>query len=563
MSGDEKTCLVNKKCDTSYGELHFTDNGGHNHILIRGKDKYNSKKNVLSLDGRTITQMDLIGFYKDKKLLLSILNPLYFLSKKPAEQKEMVDKYLSDIKPKNVFDTLSLSRKKSLLEQNSMDIETFNKLNPTEQEDFVNSKMLNIFMNIAYSNLDAKEQKLLEGIPLNIPSYISELNADIKKAQTFISTLDGKIEYAQNIAGQEIHERKNFEKEMELSLARQEFAFLNTNQNIVNKEKQKQIIDNLEKDILNKETEIAELSKRMIEGKQKYLQIKSGNTCECPTCGQHIQDMSKKNTIDHMRENLTDDFNRKNLLETQKKDLAAKLMVEKCKYHASEGETIIEKNKQIAVVQENINQLEKEQQEIEQYNNEIGIKEQNVKNAKLDIAKFNEQKRERNHFIKQTTKAKQVAQKLYISYIEEKMKLAKQYLKDVDIRFYSVLKTSGEIKEDFVITYKNTPLSDLSRSETIATALEFANMFNKITRVNLPIFVDDYESCADYDFIKDYSKNSQLFISTVKKHNPLSIANYNNSEQFTVIKPVITRFRTMKILYKGNKGNKDTMLEVA
>ena len=140
------------------------------------------------------------------------------------------------------------------------------------------------------------------------------------------------------------------------------------------------------------------------------------------------------------------------------------------------------------------------------------------------------------------------------------MKLAKQYLKDVDIRFYSVLKTSGEIKEDFVITYKNTPLSDLSRSETIATALEFANMFNKITRVNLPIFVDDYESCADYDFIKDYSKNSQLFISTVKKHNPLSIANYNNSEQFTVIKPVITRFRTMKILYKGNK---DTMLEVA
>ena len=560
LSGDEKTCLVNKKCDASYGELHFTDNGGHNHILIRVKDKYDSKKNSISLDGRTITQLDLIGFYKDKKLFLSILNPLYFLSKKPAEQKELVDKYLSDIKPKNVFNTLNLDAQKTLLEQHSMSIEAFNKLNPTEQEDFINSKMLNIFMNIAYSNLDIEEQKLLEGIPLNIPTYISELNADIKKAQTLINEINGKIEYAQNIANTEIPKRKNFEKEMELSLARQELAFLNSNQAIVDKEKQKQIIDNLQKDILNKETEIAELSKRMKEGKQLYLQIKNGSASECPTCGQHIQDVSKQNTIEHMRENLTADFNRKNILETQKKDLAAKLMVEKCKYHALEGETTVDKAKQIAVAQGNVEKLEKEQQEIDFYNSEIEIKEQNVKIAKLDITKFNAQKEARNHYIEQVTKTKQVTQKLYISYIEEKMKLAKQYLKDVNIRFYSILKTTGEIKEDFVITYKNTPLSDLSRSETIATALEFANMFNQITRVNLPIFIDDYESCADYDFIKDYSGNSQLFISTVKKHKSLSIANYNNSNQVTVIKPVITRFRTMKILHKGNK---DTILKVA
>lgn len=97
------------------------------------------------------------------------------------------------------------------------------------------------------------------------------------------------------------------------------------------------------------------------------------------------------------------------------------------------------------------------------------------------------------------------------------MKLAKEDLKDVDIKFYSVLKTTGEIKEDFVITYKNTPLADLSRSETIATALEFANMFNQISRANFPIFIDDYESCADYDFIKDYSKIHKLSYQKLKK----------------------------------------------
>ena len=95
LSGDEKSCLINKKCDGSYGELHFTDNSGIDHILIRGKHRYNNKKNFITLDGKAITQRDLISVYKDKKLFLSILNPLYFLSKKPAEQKEFVDKYTS------------------------------------------------------------------------------------------------------------------------------------------------------------------------------------------------------------------------------------------------------------------------------------------------------------------------------------------------------------------------------------------------------------------------------------------------------------------------------------
>ena len=104
LSGDEKTCLINQNCNSSYGELHFTDNTGRNHVLIRGKDRINSKNNILQLDGKNVTQMELTSFYKDKKLFLSIINPLFFLNKKPAEQKELVDKYLADISPKEIFD---------------------------------------------------------------------------------------------------------------------------------------------------------------------------------------------------------------------------------------------------------------------------------------------------------------------------------------------------------------------------------------------------------------------------------------------------------------------------
>lgn len=546
LSGDEKACLVNKHCDSSYGELHFTDNNGMKHILVRGKNKYSSKGNFIALDGKPVNQNELISFYKDKKLFLSIINPLYFLSKKPVEQKEMVDKYLSDIRPKEIFDRLDVNTQKALIKKYYSNKEkSFETLSQEEQTEFINFNMFNICMDVAYSNLSKKEQSLLEGIPTDIPSYITELNSDIKRVDSQISSLDGKIEYAENIANEKLLEYKTFEKDEELSLAQQELSFLNTNDKLVDKENQKKVVEDLEKDILSKETEFNELEQEMKSGKKTYLSIKNGSNCTCPTCKQKIQDESKAITIQNMYNELVSKFDKRNLLETQIKDLKSKHAIERCKYHALEGNPNVEKQKRIAVVEENISLLEQEKQEIQKFNNEIAIKEKNINNAKADIEKFNSEIQEKNKLIDNLNNTKKVAQKLYIGYIEEKMKLAKKYLKDVNIKFYSVLKTTGEIKEDFVITYKNTPLSDLSRSETIATALEFANMFNKITKANFPIFIDDYESCADYDFIKEYSQNTQIILSKVEKGHPLTISDYN-SNKATVIKPVISRVRTFK-----------------
>ena len=85
----------------------------------------------------------------------------------------------------------------------------------------------------------------------------------------------------------------------------------------------------------------------------------------------------------------------------------------------------------------------------------------------------------------------------------------------------------------------------------IATALEFSNMFNKISKVNFPIFIDDYESCADYDFIKEYAKDTQIIISKVEKGHCLKIANYNNINNYTEIKTCIKGYRTLNT-YKKN-----------
>ena len=547
LSGDEKACLINKNCDSSYGELHFTDNNGMKHILVRGKNKYSTKGNFIALDGKPVNQTDLISFYRDKKLFLSIINPLYFLSKKPAEQKEMVDKYLSSIRPKEIFDRLDKTTQNTLIKKYYTNKEkSFKTLSTEEQTEFINFNMFNICMDIAYNNLSKKEQMLLEGVPTDIPSFITELNSNIKRVETDIASINGKIDYAKNITSEKLPEYKVFEKDEELTLSQQELAFLNTNDKLVDKENQKKVVESLEQDILSKETEFNELEQEMKTGKKTYLSIKNGTNCTCPTCNQKIQNESKLATIQNMYNELVSKFDKRNLLETQIKDLKSKHAIERCKYHALEGNPTVEKQKRISVVEENIKALEQEKQEIQKFNNEIAIKEKNINNAISDIEKFNSEIQEKNKFIDNLNNTKKVAQKLYIGYIEEKMKLAKEYLRDVNIKFYSVLKTTGEIKEDFIITYKNTPLCDLSRSETIATSLEFANMFNQITGANFPIFIDDYESCADYDFINDYSNNTQLIISKVEKGHPLTISDYNSNKS-TVIKTKIKGVKTFKV----------------
>ena len=546
LTGDEKSCLININCESSYGELHFTDNAGRNHILIRVKDKYNSKNNILKLDGKNVTQMELTSFYKDKKLFLAIINPLYFLSKKPAEQKELVDKYLSDISPKEIFDTLDKTQQKMLLDKYYKQTKKFDELSEKEQAEFINLTMFNIFLDIAYFNLSDEDKKILEGMPRDIPTYISELNSDIKKSETMISSLDGKIEYASNIASEELPESKKFEKEDELSMLRQELDYLNNNIEIVKKENQRRIVESIEKNILDKETQLQELKNSMQKGKKTYYELKTGSTSTCPMCKQIIQNESLIETLSNMKADLTDKFNKYNLLETEIKDLKLKNTMEKCKYHSLEGETTIEKSKRIKVARNNIEELEQEEKNILRFNSELETKRKNIEKAKSDINKFEKDKKTYLDNIEELKSAKQVALKLYIAYIEEKMKLAKKYLKDVDIKFYSILKTTGEIKDDFIITYKNKPLSDLSRSETIATSLEFANMFNQISRGYFPIFIDDYESCADYDFLNEYSGYSQLIISKVEKGTDLKIADAK-SNKFTTFSSDIINTQNVNI----------------
>ena len=487
LTGDEKEWLGNKNSDDCLVELHFTDNFNIPHILVRYKNKYDNSKNFIMLDGKTATQKDIQSFYGDKKLFLSILNPNYFISKKPAEQKELLDKYLPEID-----------------------------------------------ISIVYDKLDNTEKALLESCPKNILEFISELNENKRITETKIGNLQGKIEYAQNIINSTvIEEEKTFEKAEELKFARMELSSLEA-ENTFTKTRQENIVNDLNNQIADKEKQIQDLTTNMKAGKQKYLQLKAEPVSYCPTCKQVLNPEGKLITINNMRTELKIAFESKQKLDIELMDLKSKHATERCKLHALESKSNLEREKHIEELRSQIQELEQEQLEIERFNSSILSQKHTIDGAENDISLFSSQIMECSKLLENIKETKDVAQKLYINYIEEKMKFATKHLKNVSIKYYKVSKEDGVIKEDFIILYNGNELKSISRSETIATSLELCNMLNIVAKTNFPLFIDDSESCADYNFIEDYSNGTQILIARVEKGKDLTISDYKSSEAMQV-----------------------------
>lgn len=483
LTGDDKVWLGNKKCEGCYVELHFIDNAGNNHILIRYKNRYDSKMNFIMLDNKKIEQKDLQIFYKDKKLFLSILNLNYFLHKKPTEQKELIDKYLPEIDIQSVYNKLS---------------------------DY--------------------EKSLLEGCPTNMVQYIQELNDNKKMYENQIKTVKGKIDYAQSIIDSTtIDKILTFEKDEELSLDRQQLSYLTTDKNSAIRTKQEKIVNELEKQKSTLEKQIDDLFSKMQEGKKKYLSIKNANDVCCPLCGQKLEEKGRLTTIINMKKDLEASYDKKVKLDKEFLIIKGKLAVEKAKLYSAQNVSNNEEYPgQITTLKEKISHLEQEKMDIEKHNNIVTINQKNLMTSKEDITKFNIKIQELHGLIENIKKVKEVTQKLYINYLEEKMKYATKHLKNVRIQYYKVSKEDEILKEDFIILYKNNELKNLSRSETIATMLEIGNMLNKVANTNFPLFIDDSESCADFNFIEDYAKDTQILISRVQKGQELTISNYND-----------------------------------
>lgn len=106
----------------------------------------------------------------------------------------------------------------------------------------------------------------------------------------------------------------------------------------------------------------------------------------------------------------------------------------------------MEREKHIEELRSQIQELEQEQLEIERFNSSILSQKHTIDGAENDISLFSSQIMECSKLLENIKETKDVAQKLYINYIEEKMKFATKHLKNVSIKYYKVSKRMELLK---------------------------------------------------------------------------------------------------------------------
>ena len=109
--------------------------------------------------------------------------------------------------------------------------------------------------------------------------------------------------------------------------------------------------------------------------------------------------------------------------------------------------------------------------------------------------------------------------------IEKQRQEINKYLDKVDIQFCRENKTNDKITECCDIYYEGREYKKLSKSQQARACLEISNLFNNLSGIKAPIFLDDAESITDIQQMV----NTQMIISLVIKYNQLEIL-YDYSE---------------------------------
>lgn len=471
LYGNEKEQVSNDKMKVSnvIVDITFVDNYGIEHRIIRDKGKQMN----LILDGKEIKQEMLAQYYQDKDIFLVSHNPYYFASLEPKEQKELIRKIIPAISPEDSFELLS------------------------------------------------KDEQNIIGEPIeHLGSYTDKRNEEINELQKEYDTDLGKLEAYKNIALGKVGDIEPFEKEEELKELQERYETISMNFGNSNLEdiqhSIKRINERLEEIVKDKLSDITANYNR----ENKKLKDVDKEDSVCPTCRQLIKDDEVKG---HLKK-----FYQKELDKLQEKVNKLKEDAKQLVYERKEKQELFEKLNTLDMqklqeekekLKAKIDILQEEKNNILLHNREVQVKQEQIKDAKNKIELLQKVKQEILDALEMAKKQKEVANKLKRLVIEEQRQQINKFLNKVDIQFCRENKTNDKITECCDVYYEGREYKKLSKSQQARACLEISNLFNNLSGIKAPIFLDDAESITDIQEMV----NTQMVISLVIKYNPLEI----------------------------------------
>lgn len=613
--GDSKGIeVINDDCDNARVEVHFADEDGDIHSLVREQKRTkNGLVANIKLDFENILQKDLSQIIDDEKLL-SISNPLYFQNLDKDKAREVLLSIMPEITKEDVFNKMQ-EKDKNLIQQDAFNINNTNeylthqrrKIRELEKEkEFKKGYLKKLKEEIKIpEKMDynkEKERKLEEKLN-NLSKEKPEIK-DIKELLLKRNKLEEKIRTLSN---------SNSKKEVKQKILNKIALLEKDLETLAGTKLEKPDIGNAEKELIllrgayiQSQKDIERVKEEIKKLENKKNKHKVGDVCF--TCKQILTEDAVKKLhkevqidIDKMTKEL--EKAEKEFNEVSKKGIAlakkvkeneAKYKKELEKFEKEKTEKSNKINKEIEKLKielkeinedKNSKEIEKEINLIKKQIEGLGIekiekenekilkefeekitKEREIINKELkairnlkEKAIKNNARREELLKLKEENSKKAKEEEKEIKEIDEKIKILNRkidqmrifnsemmkitneilskHLDKVKISLQKVLKTTGEIRDDFEVFYEGRALKKCSLSETIKAGIELSYMISQLTKLEFPIIIDNSESITNIDS----SKAFQMVKLRVVKGKPLSYRQENGKFEAIPIVDIATK----------------------
>ncbi|MGG7060126.1 hypothetical protein ACQPUY_15435 [Clostridium nigeriense] len=486
-----------------------------------------SKKKTISikLNDKKITQKALDEIIPQKELFLSIFNPKYFLNLTPAKARARLISMLPKIDPLKILERYNAWDNMPIISKYQGDINNgIKELSKKIKEDNDN---LNIKIGEGNTYIQLKKDIERNNKDIDIQVFISDDELEL------IEKLEDKIrvERSKKYVGVS-------SKELELKLQ------------ILNNKYREVSLEQFKSDNSDSISEM-ELELATMRGQYKILLQNLNEAkelgCKCNSCRQSIPEefkLTQINSIENQIQNIklisneysksigiikSMDLDRKAEFDKDKQERLRAISEEinSIKADINNLEEINRKAErkfleaQERALEESIIQLDgliSKRQAALSIKSELDINNSNLKKYKDMLEKVEKDIESIKISINDLTKEKAVLVDYNSYYVNFIGGIFEPILIDTKIHLHKINKDTGEIKEDFFITYKDKEYSLLSNSERIKVGLELANMFNILLNKQYPTVVDDSESILNLPII-----NTQMIVFRVEDINTINI----------------------------------------
>lgn len=485
----EKSCdrLINPECKEMKVEIRFVDEDGEIHCLTRRK---NGNATTITFDTVQLRQSDMVNIFAERDIMLSLINPLYFIEKIAEDGREFLQKLLPAVDAKEVLALLS-ENTQTLLENEGI----------IEPEYYIKTKR--------------EELAMLE-------KSSSEYKGQLELLKNQKTDADGKID-AVIARGEKIVARKS-------QLEKKQYDGIDVNQIKAQiAEIAEELSDDKRTKLLEKQAEIKNrvyeskftdeiakmknyvnvLSEECRKKADKIKGIKVGDVC--PVCKTVVTDENYNSIVNNLKtEYMTirergikgaEAYKELLALDAKSREKFEEFRNEDYKKVEAELKALgIRDVSEIAMLQDRLrlgNLTEEEFSELTQLNSQAEAYANEVK-VLGELDKYEEKVQEIEKNISGNQRRIASVNSLIHAAGEFAAKkaektFAKLKMNRASIKLHDFVKTTGELKNVFRFTYDGKDYRWLSTSEKLKAGLEVSDMLKRLTGLCYPTYIDNAE----------------------------------------------------------------------